>query len=96
MGKLELLMEEWNRINDEVKAQRSERERFRNDNATQTALQQRIATLQDWMNLQGYDLNIEASIENQFNEFEFNHLDTIKNLQDQIEAITGIRPHLGE
>ena len=96
MSELDLLMEEWNRINDEVKSQRNERNRFRNDKATQTALQQRIATLQDWMDNQGYNINIEDAIENQFNEFEFVHQSTIGALEDAIEAAGGTRPNLGE
>lgn len=96
MGQLELLQEEWDRLNDEVKAQRSERERFRGDKATDTALQQRIATLQDWMDSKGYNINIAGAIENQFNEFEFVQLDTIRGLEDSIEALGGQRPNLGE
>ena len=96
MSDLDLYMEEWNRINDEVKAQRNERERFRGDNATEMALQQRIATLQTWMDGKGYNIQITDAIENQFNEWEFVHQDTIRGLEDVIEGITGVRPNLGE
>ena len=96
MGELEFAQEEWNRINDKVKSERSEKNRFRNDNATETALQQRIATLQDWMTNQGYDIDITSAIDNQFNEFEFVHQDTIRYLEDTIERLTGERPNLGE
>ena len=96
MGHLELMQEEWNRINDKVKSERTERGRFRNDNATEMALQQRIATLQAWMDGKGYDINITGAIENQFNEFEFVHQKTIESLEDAIEGMTGQRPNLGE
>lgn len=96
MSDLDLYMEEWNRINDEVKIRRSERERFHGDNATDNALQQRIATLQAWMNNKGYEINITGAIENQFNEWEFVHQTTIQGLEDVIEGITGDRPNLGE
>ena len=88
MSDLDLLMEEWNRINDEVIIQRNERERFRGDKATEMALQQRIATLQTWMDNKGYNIQIADAVENQFNEWEFVHQDTIKNLEDSIEALS--------
>ena len=96
MSELDQLMEEWNRINDEVKIQRSERGRFRGDNATEIALQQRLTTLQAWMDGKGYNINITDAIDNYFNEFEFVHESTIKNLEDRIEVVSGSRPILGE
>jgi hypothetical protein len=96
MSDIDLLMEEWNNLSNRVKNNKEERERFRGDNATETALQMRIATLQTWMDNKGYDIQIPDAIENQFNEFEFNHIETIRNLEDVIESITGNRPVLGE
>ena len=96
MSNVDLEIEEWNRINNEVTNQRNERERFRSDNATEIALQQRIATLQTWMDNKGYNIQIEDAIENQFNEFEFVHQDTIRNLESFIEGATGVKPILGE
>jgi len=96
MSDLDLLMEEWNRINDEVKIQRSERERFRGDRGLDVALQVRIQNLQDWMDGKGYEIDIADAIENNFNEFEFVHQNTINALEDAIEGISGSRPVLGE
>ena len=96
MGHLELMQEEWNRINDEVKHQRSERNNFRNDHGIETALQVRLESLQNWMNGKGYSINITDAIDNYFNEFEFVHDATIKNLEDRIEVVSGSRPILGE
>jgi len=96
MSELDQLMEEWNRINDEVKIQRSERNRYRNDNATEMALQQRLSTLQAWMDDKAYNINITDAIDNYFNEFEFVHDATIRNLENRIEVVSGSRPILGE
>ena len=96
MGQLEQLQEEFDRINDIIKAQRGERNRYRNDKATQVALQQRLATLQAWLDQQGYNMNVEIALDNSFNEFEFVHTETIRNLQDVIEALSGQRPIIGE
>ena len=96
MGRLEDLQEQFNQLNDEVKSQRNEQNRYRNDKATQTALQQRLATLQAWLDQQGYNMNVEIALDDSFNEFEYVHKDIIRELQDQIEALSGTRPILGE
>ena len=96
MSKLEQLQEEFDRLNDIIKNQRNEKNRYRNDNATQMALQQRIATLQSWMDIQGYNIDITSAIDENFNEFEFIHKDILRDLQDSIEALSGTRPVVGE
>jgi len=96
MGRLEDLQEQFNQLNDEIKSQRNEQNRYRNDKATQIALQQRLATLQAWLDQQGYNMNVEIALDESFNEFEYVHKDIIRDLQDQIEALSGTRPILGE